>query len=57
MAEGKIVVTSVREIDIDDVTDDLAIRSGFANPADLFATARHGRGDIIYLVRFHYEPR
>ena len=43
-------------IELDDVTDNLARESGFAGVDDLLATARHGRGDKVYLVRFHYLP-
>ena len=55
LGPGAIHVTSVREINADDVTDALARRSGFQNVADLMATARHGAGENIYLVEFRYE--
>ena len=56
MDQGHIVVDSIKEIEIDEVTDNLARESGFASVKDLLATARHGRGDHVYLVRFHYLP-
>jgi hypothetical protein len=56
MDEGHIVVDSIDEIDVDDVTDGLARESGFATVADLMRVARHGSGDNVYLVRFHYLP-
>jgi hypothetical protein len=56
MDEGHIVVDSIAPIELDDVTEDLARESGFANVKDLLATARHGPGDNVYLVRFHYLP-
>jgi len=56
MDDGHIVVDSIEPIDLDDVTDDLARESGFANVKELLATARHGRGHNVYLVRFHYLP-
>ena len=34
-------------------TDD---ESGFASVDDLLQIARHGRGDNVYLIRFHYLP-
>jgi hypothetical protein len=40
----------------DDITDDLARESGFESVDDLLAIARHGKGDQIYLIRFHYLP-
>ena len=56
MDEGHIVVDSIEAIELEDVTDSLARESGFASVKDLLATARHGRGDNVYLVRFHYLP-
>jgi hypothetical protein len=52
--DGHIVVDSITAIDISDVTDDLARESGFGTAQDLLAIARHGKGENIYLVRFHY---
>jgi hypothetical protein len=56
MDEGHIVVDSIEPMDLEDVTYDLARESGFASVDDLLATAKHGRGDNVYLVRFHYLP-
>jgi hypothetical protein len=56
MDEGHIVVDSIAPIEIADVTDDLARESGFDGVEDLLATARHGHGDSVYLIRFHYLP-
>jgi hypothetical protein len=52
--DGHIVVDSITAIDLSDVTDDLARESGFATVQDLIDVARHGKGENIYLVRFHY---
>jgi hypothetical protein len=56
MDDGHIVVDSVVPIGLDDVTDDLARESGFRDAGDLLATAKHGSGDQVYLIRFHYLP-
>ena len=56
MDEGHIVVDSIEPIELEDVTGELARESGFASAKDLLAVARHGRGDNVYLVRFHYLP-
>jgi hypothetical protein len=56
MDDGHIVVDSIAPIALADVTEDLARESGFANVDDLLRTARHGRGDQVYLIRFHYLP-
>ncbi len=52
---GEIEVTGLTEIDLADVTEDLAVRSGFASLEDLLATARHGRGERVFLVDFVYR--
>jgi hypothetical protein len=56
MGDGHIVVDSIEPINLADVTDDLARESGFADVEDLMKIARHGSGQNIYLVRFHYLP-
>ena len=54
MDEGHIVVDSIAPITLADVTYDLARESGFESVDDLLRTAIHGRGDKMYLIRFHY---
>ena len=54
MDDGHIVVDSIVPISIDDVTYDLARESGFESVEELLKIAKHGRGDDIYLIRFHY---
>ena len=56
MDEGHVVVDSITPIEIADITDDLARESGFASVEDLLGIARHGRGESVYLIRFHYLP-
>lgn len=56
MDEGHIIVDSITPIEVADITDDLARESGFANVEDLLRIARHGSGDQVYLIRFHYLP-
>jgi hypothetical protein len=56
MDDGHIVVDSIAPIAIGDVTYDLARESGFESVEDLLRMARHGRGDKVYLIRFHYLP-
>ena len=58
MEEGEIEVDSIRPISFADITPDLARRSGFHGVVDLLKTAKHGRGENVYLVEFHYvAPR
>ena len=45
-----------RPIGFPDITPQLARASGFLGVLDLLKVAKHGKGDNIYLVRFHYIP-
>jgi hypothetical protein len=54
MEDGHIVVDSIVEIALRDITHDLARESGFASVDDLLQVAKHGSGDKVYLIRFHY---
>ena len=56
MEEGAIEVDSILPIRLDDVTPELARESGFKGVVDLLKVAKHGRGESVYLVRFHYIP-
>jgi hypothetical protein len=56
MDDGHIVVDSIAPIEIADVTYDLARESGFESVDALLDIARHGEGDKVYLIRFHYLP-
>ena len=52
--EGHVVVDSIEQIALADITQNLARESGFDSVEALLAMARHGRGDNVYLIRFHY---
>jgi hypothetical protein len=56
MDEGHVVVDSITPIALADITYDLARESGFESVDDLLAVAKHGPGDQVYLIRFHYLP-
>ena len=56
MEEGEIEIDSIEPIGYPDITGDLARASGFLGVVDLLKVARHGRGERIYLIRFHYIP-
>jgi len=56
MGEGEIEVDSIETIGFPDITPELARESGFLGVLDLLKVAKHGRGESIYLVRFHYVP-
>jgi hypothetical protein len=56
MEEGEIEVDSIEPIGLPDITPQLARASGFLGVLDLLKVAKHGSGEMIYLVRFHYIP-
>ena len=56
MDEGEIEVDSIEPIGFPDITPSLARQSGFLGVVDLLKVAKHGKGDNIYLVGFHYVP-
>ena len=57
MDEGEIEIDSIEPIGFPDITPQLACASGFLGVLDLLKVAKHGKGENIYLVRFHYSPR
>ena len=56
MDDGHVVVDSITPITLDDITYDLARESGFESVEALLEIAKHGRGENVYLIRFHYLP-
>jgi hypothetical protein len=56
MGEGEIEIDSVTLIGLSDITPALARESGFLGVIDLLKVAKHGKGDNVYLIRFHYVP-
>jgi len=56
MEEGEIEIDSIEPIGFPDITPHLARASGFLGVLDLLKVAQHGKGQNIYLVRFHYIP-
>ena len=58
MEEGAIEIDSIEPIGFPDITPELARESGFLGVLDLLKIAKHGKGNNIYLIRFHYiRPR
>lgn len=56
MEDGEIEVESILPISFADITPELARASGFKGVVDLLKVAKHGRGENVYLVRFHFVP-
>jgi hypothetical protein len=55
LGPGAIEVTGLREIELADITPELARRSGFAGVVDLLKMAKHGPGERVFLVDFEYQ--
>ena len=54
--DGEIKIDSVVAITFADITPALARACGFKTVTDLLKVPKHGRGENVYLVRFHYLP-
>jgi hypothetical protein len=55
LGDGAIVVDRIHEMRLDDITPALARRSGFASLVDLLKTAKHGAGERVFVIDFHYD--
>jgi hypothetical protein len=56
MEEGQIEVDAIKPITIGDITPEIARASGFASLSDLMKVAKHGPGENVYLIHFHFIP-
>ena len=56
MEDGEVEVDAIKPIGLPDITPTLARESGFLGVVDLLKVAEHGKGENIYLIRFHYVP-
>ena len=56
MEEGEVEIDSILPISLADITPELARESGFMGVVDLLKVAKHGPGENVYLVKFHYIP-
>ena len=55
LGSGYVEVTSIKQIELSDITPALARRSGFAGVVDLLKVAKHGPGENVYLIDFEYR--
>ena len=51
---GRVIVDSIQQIGFEDISPELARSSGFDGVIDLLKPAKHGSGENVYLIRFHY---
>jgi hypothetical protein len=54
MEEGAIEIDSIVPITFDDITPRIARACGFRTVDDLLKVAKHGSGENVYLIRFHF---
>ena len=54
MEDGHIEVDQILPITLEDITPKLARVSGFKDVPDLLSIAKHGPGESVFLVGFHY---
>ena len=52
---GKIVIESIEEIGMEEITAEMARDSGFSSVEDLLATAKHGPGERVFLIHFRFQ--
>jgi hypothetical protein len=57
MGDGAIEIDAITPIGLPDITPEMARASGFLGVLDLLKVAKHGKGDNIYLIHFHYIPK
>jgi hypothetical protein len=55
LGPGAVEVTRMSEIEISDITPELARRSGFEGLVDLLKVAKHGPGQRVFLIDFEYR--
>ena len=56
-ARGAVVVDRIHETRLDDITPALARRCGFTSLVDLLKTAKHGAGERVFVIDFHYDGK
>ena len=53
--DGHIEVTRMQEVDLEDITDAMARDGGFESLEALMQTARHGRGERVFIIDFVFH--
>jgi hypothetical protein len=55
LGPGAVEVTQMREIELSDLTPNMARRMGFDGLVDLLKVAKHGAGERVFLIDFEYR--
>ena len=54
---GAVVVDKIQETSLDDITPALARKCGFPSLVELLKIAKHGAGERVFVIDFHYDGR
>lgn len=54
LLDGFVEITALTEVDLADITEAMARDGGFDTLDALMATARHGRGERVFVVEFRF---
>jgi hypothetical protein len=57
LGSGAIVVDKIYETRLDDIAPVLARRCGFESLVDLMRVAKHGPGERVFVIDFHYDGK
>jgi hypothetical protein len=57
LGRGAVVVDKIHETRLDDITPALARRCGFESLVDLLKVAKHGPGERVFVIDFHYDGK
>jgi hypothetical protein len=57
LGAGAVVVDRIHETHADGITPALARRCGFTSVADALKTAKHGTGERVFIIEFHYDGK
>ena len=55
LGAGAVVVDKIHETSLDDITPALARRCGFPSLVELLKIAKHGAGERVFVIDFHYD--
>src|SRR5262245_16643588 len=52
---GAVVVDKIQETNLDEITPALARKCGFPSLVELLKIAKHGAGERVFVIDFHYD--
>jgi hypothetical protein len=57
LGRGAVVVDKIHETRLEEITPALARRCGFESLVDLLKVAKHGPGERVFVIDFHYDGK